>query len=107
MISLNPPGESLVKSIEVSKPRATTPPQIIPEMTFELIPTSPVDNPFRTSMVASPMLSRRTTGATDYSLDVQTILTKAKSLVSTFINLCLHSTDVVSMSYFCVHTRMY
>ena len=71
------------------KSRAQSPPpQIIPEMKFDLIPSSTEhtdSNPFRTSNTASPLLPRRNpidNTASGSNLQVQTTLPKAKSLVS-------------------------
>ena len=85
-------GIPLVKPVGSKQQRPVTPPaQHVPEPKIEIIPpTSPTrvldSNPFRTAPTASPALPRRSStdnGATA-TLDVQTTLSKAKSLVSLY-----------------------
>ena len=85
-------GIPLVKPVASKQQRPVTPPfQHVPEPKIEIIPpTSPTrtldSNPFRTAPTASPALPRRDirdNGATA-TLDVQTTLSKAKSLVSLY-----------------------
>ncbi len=70
--------------------RALTPtPTPLPQMSIEVTPSSPTHlsiNPFRTDNTVSPMPSpifpRRNESPTFNTLDVQTTISKAKSLVS-------------------------
>ena len=92
-------GEPILKPIPLSSPRAPSPPppQLIPEMTFDLLPSSPKrsndHNPFRSGHIPmSPMIQRHATQeqgpASDDTLGIQTTLSKAKSLVSVLLSLC-------------------
>ena len=88
-----PLGEPILNPVPLSSPRAPSPtlPQVIPEMTFDLLPSSPKHhedtNPFRSGgMPMSPMIQRHNTQQTEPlsadALEIQTTLSKAKSLVS-------------------------
>ena len=88
-----PVGEPILNPVPLSSPRAPSPtiPQVIPEMTFDLLPSSPKHhedtNPFRSGgMPMSPMIHRHNAQQTEPlsadALEIQTTLSKAKSLVS-------------------------